>query len=122
MIHLIILFLLLSCITDNILINQTAVVICGYFLVKWISNYRKCTLSYYECKLRGIPKEEGYIYNILEPIFDYNKSEYRFFIYLFFLIILAYNFNKVHKNKKPPTRLIILVKSIKKLLEKQNNI
>ena len=68
--------------------------ISAYFLFRWITDYRKCTISYIECKLRGVKKEDGYLYNTLEPIFDYNKSEYRYLIYLLFIIIIIINFNK----------------------------
>ena len=41
-------------------LNQTALVICFYFLFRWLTNYRKCTISFIECKTRGIKKEKGF--------------------------------------------------------------
>ena len=71
-------FLLLSCNMNNKTVNQISMTMCSYFLFRWITDYRKCTISYFECKVRGVPKEQGYLYQILNPIFDYNKSKYRF--------------------------------------------
>jgi hypothetical protein len=45
-----------------------------YVAFKWITNYRKCTISYYECKLRGVPKERGWLYSFLEELVDLRKS------------------------------------------------
>ena len=50
---------------NNKKINEIALTMVGYFLFRWITNYRQCTISYLECKLRGVKKEDGYIYNIL---------------------------------------------------------
>lgn len=84
-------FLLLSCNMNNKTINQMSMTMCCYFLFRWITDYRKCTISYFECKVRGVPKEQGYLYQILDPIFDYNKSKYRFLLYSMLLIILYIN-------------------------------
>lgn len=45
-----------------------------YVAFKWIANYRKCTISYYECKLRGVPKERGWLYRYLEELVDLRGS------------------------------------------------
>ena len=87
-------FLIISCFIKNIIVNDSSKSICIYLLVKWITDYRKCTISYLECKIRGVKKEEGIIYNILEGIFDINKEEYRFIIYLIVFIILFINIKK----------------------------
>ena len=46
------------------------VVILVFFLVKAVFDVRKCTVSYVECKLRGVPKEEGYVNSFLDGIVD----------------------------------------------------
>jgi hypothetical protein len=71
--------------------NDISAIICGFFLIKWITDYRKCTISYIECKIRNIKKEEGIIYNILEPIFDINKDKDRYYYYILFSIIIINN-------------------------------
>ncbi len=73
-------------------INYYATSFCIFFLFKWLTDYRKCTVSYYECKLRGVKKEKGYIYNFMEPIYDVNKRKDRCLFY--FIVILIYFINK----------------------------
>ena len=45
------------------------------FTVKIIINYRKCTLSYLECKIRGVKQEEGYLNDFFNRIFDIRNEE-----------------------------------------------
>ncbi len=92
MIEIIILsFLLYSCNVQNKTINQISMTFCCYLLFRWITDYRKCTISYLECKLRGVKKEKGYLYQILNKIFDYNRSKYRFLLYLLLCLIFYIN-------------------------------
>tara|TARA_A100001015_G_scaffold236948_1_gene269361 strand:- start:2386 stop:2610 length:225 start_codon:yes stop_codon:yes gene_type:complete len=71
-----------------------------FFLIKWITNYRKCTISYIECKLRGVKKEKGIIYNVMEDVYDVNKSKYKYFIYTFVFIVFYINFKKMNLLKR----------------------
>ena len=87
-------FFLISFFIKNKNINTISMTICFYFLFRWITNYRKCTISYIECKLRRVPKENGVIFNILEPLYDINKSDYRYLIYIFVFIIILINSQK----------------------------
>lgn len=68
--------------------------ICTYFLFKWITNYRKCTVSYLECKIRGVKKEEGIIYQLLDPIINVNiyTNNIKIPIYLITIMILIINY------------------------------
>lgn len=91
-----ILFLLLSCCKN---LNPDVICfICFFLLVKWILDYRKCTVSYIECKLRGVKKENGIVYNIMEEIYDINKSKYKYFVYIFVFCVFIVNYKKL-KNK-----------------------
>ena len=85
------LYILTACFITNNNINESAMVICIYFLFRWITDYRKCTISFMECKLRGVKKEKGYLYQLINPIIDLNKSEYRYYIYVVISIILIIN-------------------------------
>lgn len=49
-------------------VPQWYVVILGFFLFKMLCDYHKCTVSYLECKLRGVKKEQGYLNALIEPI------------------------------------------------------
>jgi hypothetical protein len=60
---------------------------CIYLLFKWITDYRKCTVSYMECKLRGVKKEQGYIYRYLEPIFNLRDYYWAYMVVIVILIL-----------------------------------
>ena len=89
------LYFLISCFSNKFS-NDSICFLCMFFLIKWITNYRKCTFSYIECKLRGVKKEEGIIYNIMEDIYDINKSDYRYCVYVFILYVFYIHYNKLN--------------------------
>ena len=89
-------FFTFSIFTNNKTINYNTLCLSLYFMLKWLTNYRKCTVSYLECKIRGVKKEQGYLYNILEEIFDLNQSNLKYLVYLFTIIILIINYNKIY--------------------------
>ena len=94
----IIMIILYSSLSDIRWIQEFSIGICVYLLFKWITDYRKCTFSFIECKMiRGVKKEEGYIYNFLEPIFDINTYENRYIIYVIVLCFLLINWIKFFK-------------------------
>jgi hypothetical protein len=92
-------YFLLSCFYDKI-DNDFICFLCVFFLIKWIIDYRKCTVSYIECKLRGVKKEQGVVYNIMEDILDINKSRYKYLIYIFVLFVFYINFKKLNYPKQ----------------------
>ena len=65
-----------------------------FFMFKMIFNYRKCTISYIECKIRKIKKEQGFVYNALDEIYNLNQSRYKYFIISFILFIILLNLKK----------------------------
>ena len=71
-----------------------------FFLIKQIINYRKCTISYIECKLRGVEKEKGYLYNFLNGIVDLRYRKYSILIYISGFLILYWHFS-IKKNPLP---------------------
>lgn len=61
-----------------------------YLGFKWIFDYRKCTLSYLECKLRGVPREEGYLNRFLDELVDLRNEKWIGGVYaLQFVAILS---------------------------------
>ena len=69
-----------------------------FFLSKWIFNYRACTISRIECLVRGVKKEEGYIYRGLNNIVDLRYNEYVYIIYILCILLIVYNCkNSVNK-------------------------
>jgi len=65
-----------------------------FFGFKWMFNYRKCTISYIEVKLRGVKKEEGYLYRFLNDIVDYRYNANIYLVYPFIIIFILYHYTR----------------------------
>ena len=69
------------------------------FTIKIIINYRKCTLSYLECKLRGVKQEEGYLNDFFNRIFDIRNEEDKVYkMVLLFSFIIIYHSIFINNN------------------------
>lgn len=88
-------FLSYSCICKKSNVKSISIVICIFLLFKWISDYRKCTFGYLECKIRNVNKNDGYINNILDTIYDINKINNSIYIYIIVVIIIIYNYIRI---------------------------
>ena len=64
-----------------------------FFLFKMIFNYRKCTISYIECKLRNVKKENGFLNRFMDSIINLRESNEAVMYYIFAFIIILYNYN-----------------------------
>jgi hypothetical protein len=71
--------------------HEIAVVLLFYLLIKWLSDYRKCTISYLECKFRGVKKEQGYLNGYLEPIVNLNRHKDRYLFYFTAGLLIVLN-------------------------------
>jgi len=72
-------------------IPQLYIGLLAFFTFKWIFNYRKCTISRIECLVRGVRKEEGYIYKHLNSVVDLRyEKEIRYILAISILLILYY--------------------------------
>ena len=69
-----------------------------FFTFKWIFNYRKCTLSYFECLIRSVKKEDGILYNILEHSINIRNTNH-IFLYNLLSFIILFHFFIIKKNK-----------------------
>ena len=69
-----------------------------FFTLKIIFNYRKCTISYLECKIRGVKKEEGYLYQFLENIINIRNTNHYYILLLGVIYIYYYHFIIKNKN------------------------
>ena len=47
-----------------------------FILFKIVFNYDKCTISYIECKIRGVKKTEGYLYTFLNNFIQIEMKKY----------------------------------------------
>ena len=68
-----------------------------FFVFKWIFNYRKCTISYIEYRLRDSKRDDCILYNFLENMVNlrYNKNLYKIY---FLCIVILYDFFIIKKN------------------------
>jgi hypothetical protein len=81
-------FIILSIFSNNKEIIVWSLGINIYILLKCLLDYHKCTLSYIECKIRGVKKHDGYIYNFLEKIININKRRDRYLIYFIMICVI----------------------------------
>jgi hypothetical protein len=86
------LFLGLILINNDSTIPKVYMVTLLFFIIKLIFNYRKCTISYIECKLRKVKKEQGYLNSFLNSILDLRYTPHVYIIYFISSIILYYYF------------------------------
>jgi hypothetical protein len=57
--------------------------------IRWVTNYSKCSVTTIESKLRGIQEEDGFIYKIITPIYNF-KCEKRFNIILYLYMLTTW--------------------------------
>jgi hypothetical protein len=84
-------FLLISPILPFSRAHEISIVLCLYLLIKWLSDYRKCTVSFIECKLRGVKKENGYLNSYLDPIINMNRHRDRYLYYGTAVAVISLN-------------------------------
>lgn len=58
-----------------------------FLLFKWWANGGKCNLTEIEYKLRGVAKEEGFIYSFLQPVIELRENEFNYLIYAGVIIL-----------------------------------
>ena len=87
---LVLIFYIMGIFLNNVKHTRLLTITGIFLLFRWFTNMRKCTFSYIECKLRDVKKEEGIIYNILEPIYDINQEPYRYIYYFIIVAIILY--------------------------------
>lgn len=73
-------------------LNQVYFGLVLFISIKIFFNYRKCTISYLECKLRNVKKEEGYLNQLLDGIIDLRYSINIIPINIMIIIIIFYRF------------------------------
>ena len=90
---LIFLFLLIGIIHIllNKKLNEYYIGILVFFLIKMVFNYRKFTVSYIECKLRNVKKEDGYINKFMNDIIDFREKDESIFVYIYAGLIIFFN-------------------------------
>ena len=72
----------------NIPRNYIAIVL--FFFFKMVTMYDKCTISYIECKLRNVKKEDGYLYDFLNSIIKLKNTPQAIYIYAIAIIFIIF--------------------------------
>jgi len=75
-------------------LSDIYLIILLFFMIKLIINYRKCTLSYLECKLLNKKKEDGYLNKFFDLMIDLRYTNHIYLILSIGMIILYLNSNK----------------------------
>ena len=45
------------------------------FLMKWMTGVSNCIYGYMECKLRGVPRDQGYLNTIVDGVYAYGNKD-----------------------------------------------
>lgn len=70
-------------------IPQWYIAILLFITFKVVFRYDKCTISYMECKARGVPKEEGYIYNLLASFHNLRSNKVLYVTLLIYVSVIT---------------------------------
>ena len=76
----------------NKIFKQWYIALLLFIGFKMIFNYKKCTISYIECKLRGVKKDNGYLYVFLQNFIDLRNEKYFALIICYIFIATYYHF------------------------------
>ena len=71
-------------------VPQQFTILIVFFMLKMIFNYKKCTISYLECKLRHVKREDGYLSSFIDHIVDLRNFKYKNIMYLIGLAIIMH--------------------------------
>ena len=87
--------LILSLFSTNIKVISVSIYVASFFLLKWIFNFKKCTLGYLECKIRNVNKSEGYINKICDDYGDMINDENVDLLFIISFLIIITQFIKL---------------------------
>ena len=78
---------LLYCFVDKYIPPKFCTIVM-FIMYKMVFNYKKCTFSYLECKLRKVKRQDGYLASFLDHIVDLRNTPHKYFIYIVSVILL----------------------------------
>ena len=61
-----------------------------FFTLKMLFNYKKCTFSYLECKLRKVKREDGYLASFLDHVVDLRNTKQKNVLYAISAVIIMH--------------------------------
>lgn len=71
---------LLYTLVDKVVPNNYIVLVI-FITLKMLFNYKNCTISYLECKMRGVKREDGYLASLLDHAVDLRNSKLKLILY-----------------------------------------
>ena len=78
---------------------QWYIIILYFIVFRMVFDYNKCTISYIECKVRGVPKKFGYIYQFLQTINDLRNNSFVFYISIILAVIVTWKYFIIDKSR-----------------------
>lgn len=73
-------------------IESSYMIISAFMFFKIIMNYYQCTISYIECKIRNVKKEEGYLFNFLNNFIELRNNKYSIILIIYYIYLNYYYF------------------------------
>lgn len=73
-------------------IDHSYMIISFFMFFKIIMNYYQCTISYIECKMRNVKKEEGYLFNFLNNFIQLRNERFFPLLLIYYVYINYYYF------------------------------
>ena len=99
--------------------NYTSLLL--FFTIKIIINFKKCTIAYLECKIRGVKQKDGYLNQFFDKIFNIrneNEKLVKLLLILSFIILYYAIFVKNNNLYQLYNDYKELSKSLIKLIKK----
>lgn len=94
-----ILFGVIGPFTNNRTVLKLSLQLIIFVLFHWITKFGKCQLTELEARLRGQPRDQGYIYKILQPIINVREHHLNYVIYIVTVILGMIAYNKLMRFK-----------------------
>ncbi len=94
---LLIVFILTAHLSSDLKILRWHYLLASYLLLRWILKIGRCELTEIEYRLRGIKKDEGFIYSILRPIMNITDHQFNYLIYSLVALLGLISYSKYVK-------------------------
>jgi len=76
--------------------NYSVIVV--FCIMKAICNYKKCTISYLECKMRGVKRQDGILGSFLDYIVDLRNNDIVYILYFIGIVMVLHTKIEIQRN------------------------
>ncbi len=91
--------LILAVFSDNERLQLFYIIIVPFLFFQWAFNQNMCTLTKIEAAILDKPVTDGFIYNIIKPIYSRPQFELNYIIYIYLIITWIYVITKYNNIK-----------------------